>query len=196
MIWTGRYSDLTIKCKEKVFRVHRNVVCLQSKPLAAHLNGGFIEAVTGEINFIDDEPEIIEKEIKFLYERDYCDGSSLDVKEDSKAINDQKTASAFNFANTSNDSVERNALSEPLITKTKLYITADKYDIPALKELANIKYVAAVSVHWNSPSFTASIELIYKETPESDHLLKDVAISAAASHINELIRSGRIRESV
>ncbi|PQE16205.1 BTB POZ domain protein [Rutstroemia sp. NJR-2017a BVV2] len=42
MLDSGRYSDLTITCGSKVFRVHRNVVCLQSKPLAAHVDGVFV----------------------------------------------------------------------------------------------------------------------------------------------------------
>jgi len=42
MLESGRYSDLTIKCGGKVFKVHRNVVCLQSRPLAAHVDSKFI----------------------------------------------------------------------------------------------------------------------------------------------------------
>jgi hypothetical protein len=38
---SGRYSDLTIKSQGSVFKVHRNIVCLQSKPLAAHVDGQF-----------------------------------------------------------------------------------------------------------------------------------------------------------
>ncbi len=38
---SGRYSDLTIKCQGRVFKVHRAIVCLQSKPLAAAIEGGF-----------------------------------------------------------------------------------------------------------------------------------------------------------
>jgi hypothetical protein len=37
----GRYSDLNIKCRGKVFKAHRNVVAFQSKPLAAAIDGDF-----------------------------------------------------------------------------------------------------------------------------------------------------------
>jgi hypothetical protein len=35
MLKTDKYSDLTLKCQGAIFKVHRFVVCLQSKPLAA-----------------------------------------------------------------------------------------------------------------------------------------------------------------
>jgi hypothetical protein len=38
---SGRYSDLTIESQGSAFKVHRNIVCLQSKPLAAHVDGQF-----------------------------------------------------------------------------------------------------------------------------------------------------------
>jgi len=42
-------------------------------------------------------------------------------------------------------------------------------------------------VEWNDASFTSSLKLLYAETPETDRLLKDVAIKAAASHVKELV---------
>jgi hypothetical protein len=42
MLEAGKYSDLVIKCKGKVFNVHPNIVCLQSKPLAAMVDGKFL----------------------------------------------------------------------------------------------------------------------------------------------------------
>jgi hypothetical protein len=41
LLKSGRYSNLTIKCGAKIFKVHRNVVAVQSKPLAAAVDGDF-----------------------------------------------------------------------------------------------------------------------------------------------------------
>ena len=38
---TGKYTDLVVKCQGKEFKVHRAIVCSQSKPLAAALDNGF-----------------------------------------------------------------------------------------------------------------------------------------------------------
>ena len=47
---------------------------------------------------------------------------------------------------------------------------------------------------WNGRSFTASLSLLYDETAESDRLFRDVAIKAAASHINKLLDLGEFVE--
>ena len=39
---SGRYSDLTIECKGKTFRVHCAIVCTQSKVLAAMIDGNWL----------------------------------------------------------------------------------------------------------------------------------------------------------
>ncbi|TGO30095.1 hypothetical protein BPAE_0008g00870 [Botrytis paeoniae] len=65
---TGKYTDLIIKCQGKKFKVHRAIICSQSKPLAAAIDHGFKEATDGMFNFEEDEPEIVEYMIRFLYD--------------------------------------------------------------------------------------------------------------------------------
>lgn len=60
-----------IKCKDTIFNVHRVVVCSQSEPLAAAIDGGFKEATTGVIDLEDDEPSIVEAFLQFLYKAEY-----------------------------------------------------------------------------------------------------------------------------
>jgi hypothetical protein len=36
-----KYSDLTLRCGKNVFKVHKNIVCTQSKVFAAACDGGF-----------------------------------------------------------------------------------------------------------------------------------------------------------
>ena len=45
-----------------------------------------------------------------------------------------------------------------------------------------IKYKESLPSGWNSASFVASLKLMYELTPESDRLLKDVAIKAAGEN--------------
>ncbi|KAK8900786.1 hypothetical protein QC760_010550 [Botrytis cinerea] len=97
MLDSGRYSYLTIKCGNKVFKVHRNVVCLQSKPLVAHVDGAFLEALTSEINLPDDHPAIFEKIVKLLYTGDFDATPSTDeiVEEASSKYVKESTIEAF-----------------------------------------------------------------------------------------------------
>lgn len=85
------------------------------------------------------------------------------------------------------DDGQSQAGSQALHTNTALYITGEKFDVVTLKALAKEKYESAVSAAWNCASFTSSLKLLYAETPETDRLLKDVAVKAAPGHLKELV---------
>jgi len=38
---SDKYSDLTIKCRDRVFKVHGNMLCLQSQPIATAIDGNW-----------------------------------------------------------------------------------------------------------------------------------------------------------
>ncbi|KAL2062702.1 hypothetical protein VTL71DRAFT_5774 [Oculimacula yallundae] len=168
MFATDKYSDLLIKCKGKEFKVHRIVVCLQSKPLAAAVDGKFKEAITGEIDLDGNEPGIVQYMLQFMYTQDYTDS----------ALSKRIPASSGMTG------------SAALLVHTKLYIIGDQLDIQPLKALAKNKYEATVSEFWNSDSFVTSLELLYKETSEDDRLLKEIAVKVAGQHVKELCDRG------
>jgi hypothetical protein len=76
-----------------------------------------------------------------------------------------------------------------LYTNIALYVAGEKFDVAALKTLAKKKYESLLPTTWNSASFITSLSLLYAETPESDRVLKDVAVKVAASHVKELVKS-------
>lgn len=59
-----------------------------------------------------------------------------------------------------------------------------------LKELAKGRYKRLVPLAWNSASFVSSLKLLYKETPDSDRILKSIAVQVAWEHMKELINRG------
>ncbi|KAE9364481.1 hypothetical protein N431DRAFT_489042 [Stipitochalara longipes BDJ] len=67
---SGKYSDLVIKCQGQRWKTHRAVVCTQSRPLAAAIDGNFRESATGEINLEEDEPQIIGFMLEYFYKGD------------------------------------------------------------------------------------------------------------------------------
>lgn len=69
----------------------------------------------------------------------------------------------------------------------QVYAIAEQFDIPSLKQLAKDKYAEVVPAEWNSASFVASLQLMYELTPESDRLLKEVALKTAGEHCTELV---------
>ncbi|KAH7091651.1 hypothetical protein FB567DRAFT_546358 [Paraphoma chrysanthemicola] len=67
---TGKYSDLTIICHGRSWAVHKLIVCAQSDALEAASRFGK-EAAEGIIELPDDDPEIVEHMLQYMYERDY-----------------------------------------------------------------------------------------------------------------------------
>ncbi|KAH8776073.1 hypothetical protein F5882DRAFT_253047, partial [Hyaloscypha sp. PMI_1271] len=160
----GRYSDLNIKRRGKVFKVHCNVVAFQSKPLAAAIDGDF-EVRNPSDDLEDHDPNIIETFIDFLYTQQYDDDGS-------KAAN--KSAPE---------------VSNALHTNIALYIVSDKFDVTALKTLAKENYEKTVSASWNCILFTSSLRLLYAGTAKNGRLFKGVATNAAANHVEELVKN-------
>jgi hypothetical protein len=155
---SSKYSDLTITCQGQAFKVHHIFICPQSKALAACVESGFKESITGEIKLDHDDPEAVHKMISFFYTQTY----TLD-----------------------------DTASEPLLSHTRIYITADKYDVPLLKRLAGENYykVTLEKFDENLFLFIDSLKMIYDETPESDKSLRDVAIKAAWNNLRDLMET-------
>jgi len=154
MLQIGKCSDLEIKCQDRIFKVHRNVVCLQSKLFAAAVDS-FMEGV---IDLEDQEAGVVDSMIQFFYHRDYS-LSTVDISEGK------------------------------ILGHAKVYVIADRYNIPDLKLAAMKKYQAVEPIEWNSTSFSASIQLVYESTLEPD-ALRAVIAKAAASHMKELVNRG------
>ncbi|EKD20163.1 uncharacterized protein L3040_002878 [Drepanopeziza brunnea f. sp. 'multigermtubi'] len=177
MLSSGKYSDLKITCHGKEFVVHRAVVCLQSKPLAAAIDGKFKEAITGQIDLDGNEPAVVEAMLKFMYTSDYPDGREDDHGAATKAgaLTATETAPEIGGA---------------LLFNTKVYIIGEQLDVQPLKELAKNKFEEIIGDQWNSASFVASLKLLYEGTPEKDRLLKDVAIKTAGKRAKQLCDRG------
>lgn len=188
MLSTGAYSDLLIKCKGKEFKVHRAVVCPQSKPLAAAIDGNFKEASTGKIDLDGNEPDIVECMLKFMYNQDYLDGRDSVITSAGPPVAKKTKTTRSSLASTTatSDLAEIFIVEGSLLTNTKVYIIGDQLQIPDLKILAKEKYKEVVSAGWNSAAFVASLKLLYEETMETDRLLKDIAIETAGKHVRDL----------
>ncbi|KAK6508692.1 hypothetical protein TWF506_010771 [Arthrobotrys conoides] len=68
---SGKYSDFTIICGSKEWKVHRAIICPQSEYFATVCDSSFKEAKEAEINLANEIPLDIESMLKFLYTGDY-----------------------------------------------------------------------------------------------------------------------------
>lgn len=76
---------------------------------------------------------------------------------------------------------------EALVFNVKMYVAADKYQIPGLKEVASRKYGTVVNNCWNTTEFSDSVQLLWENTTESDVSLKNVILMTVGSNVPALL---------
>jgi len=57
--------------------MHKAIMCIQAKVMAAAVGGQFKEATIGQIILDDNEPHIVENMLSLLYRQSYDDGQAL-----------------------------------------------------------------------------------------------------------------------
>lgn len=72
--------------------------------------------------------------------------------------------------------------SSHLVAHTRVYALAEKYDIPALKQLAKNKFEMAMACYYDSEDFAEAIEEVYCSTIDSDRGLRDIVLQTFTCH--------------
>jgi hypothetical protein len=118
------------------------------------------EGKTGRISLDDDDPDTVERMISYLYTLDYEDEEYPGAR-----------------------AKENLGLTPPaLFSSIRVYAIADKYIIPALKELARERFSEWAESNWSHHDFPAMVREVCRSTPSSDRGLRDVVSRELAKH--------------
>ncbi|WXC49248.1 hypothetical protein SNK03_011734 [Fusarium graminearum] len=81
LLFSDKFADMTIKCKEREFSAHRAIVCSQSSFFDKAMSSNFKEAMAQTIELHEDDPDIVERFLEFLYTGNYTDSviPTLDI---------------------------------------------------------------------------------------------------------------------
>lgn len=69
-----------------------------------------------------------------------------------------------------------------LVAHTRVYALAEKYDIPALKQLAKSKFEMAMACYYDGEDFADALEEVYCSTIDSDRGLRDIVLETFKCH--------------
>jgi len=150
--------------------------------------------MTGIIELPDDELRIVSHMYEYLYTSDY-NISPNTIQRPQSPPNPAKRRKCSSGAvvpkkkKTNASTNSESTYAESLITHTKVYILADKYDITPLEELSAQKYKSIAPTHWETPSFAESIGLLYENTMTADRMLRDFVVELAHGHRLALFKS-------
>ncbi|KAI9828220.1 MAG: hypothetical protein M1819_006810 [Sarea resinae] len=182
---TGQYSDLTIICGSRQFKVHRNIVCPQSKFFEVACNSGFKEASTGEILLPEDDPNEIEHLIAYLYTGKYDklgenDGQTLtrcNVVEASQSrllrlfvlgkisltfeLYQFNPDGNFFSGNPSGSVVGSDLPCGSFLDDVRMFAIADKYLIPTLRDVVFRTIKARLDRKWKVHDFCSAVKEAY-----------------------------------
>lgn len=111
--------------------------------------------------------------------------ASVQSKARAKAANSQRYASSSSGSDADSGSEEEEEYETDesnLLAHTRVYALAEKYDIPALKDLARSKFEMAMACYYDSPEFADAIDEVYSSTVDNDRGLRDIVLQAFRSH--------------
>ncbi|KAJ4327196.1 Kelch-like protein 10 [Fusarium piperis] len=285
LLQSEKFSDMTIRCGGRDFKAHRAVVCTQSSFFDRALSSNFKEAASRVVELPDDDPEVLERFLEFLYTGTYSDkvnhtwgkpsdaammspeevqenlNSTPGVPEDMLARDEElsspcpgpqksnqvgphgddtdeddgeyeplsPTSSRSNsepeeeyneyYGGSASEGEQEPEQAPELVTELsdlaaldkeeavrrlveirndmalplRLYIMADKYDVPALRLLARDRFYRAVEVEWEyAGCFPDIVDELYLGTPQTDTAMREIVCRIVGSRILD----DRVREKM
>ncbi|KAM0442732.1 hypothetical protein ACHAQK_003787 [Fusarium lateritium] len=266
LLGNDKFSDMTIICGGREFKAHRAVVCTQSSFFDKAMSSNFKEATSRVVELPEDDPDVVEHFLEFLYTGTYSDGvNSTWGKPSNAAMLDPKTVQRnlqapagigqytpeseqgesteeighaidpdyeypeeeekepeeeynefddnYDDENLGDDEEERAKVMNDisLLSKTdamqqladlrndmtlplRLYVMADKYDVPALRLLARDRFYRSVELVWEEADcFPDIVDELYQTTPPTDTAMREIVCRLVGTMILDMTVREKMR---
>ncbi|KAK1917861.1 hypothetical protein P3342_000578 [Pyrenophora teres f. teres] len=177
---SGDYSDLTIKCADETFNVHKIIVCMQVEFFARAVKFGGKETQENVIYLPDDDPKVIYFLLRYLYTGQY-DSELLGPPDPARDEPLEHPKLAIIFSDIYNAALEAVALH--CLLHSKMYAVVDKYNVVGLKELSQKLFTLSCKALWYNDAFVRAIEHAFSTTVCNDLGLRQPIMETIAEHL-------------
>ena len=185
---SGEFADLTIRSQDGDHLVHKVIVCAQSPVFAALCTSGFKvrqtknrerfiwlelapqESKDNVIDLSGEPPHLISRLVEFMYHFKYANIK----KEESSTATNQRPRYPREFID---------IMTNNLSLHIDMYAIADRFLLTDLAKYAASRYAWTLGVSKGEdpwavpiPAFLATVRKVYEVTPESDKVLRGIAI--------------------
>ncbi|KAF2660590.1 hypothetical protein K491DRAFT_36679 [Lophiostoma macrostomum CBS 122681] len=164
----AQFSDLIVRCRDDEYHIHRVIMCSHSSWFSRVCAKASTESSIQTIDLSADDPDAVDAMLQYCYQLDYAD----------------------KFLGLSSAGYTIYTLSPHV----DIYLLAERYSIPGLKQLAVDKFEARASVlsrvQVNKDKFFHAIRVIYATTRSGENDLKRVAVRLCADHAEQYILQG------
>ncbi|KAI9769799.1 MAG: hypothetical protein M1840_003793 [Geoglossum simile] len=169
----GEFTDLTLSHGTRLFKVHRIIVCPQSKVFYKACTGGF---EVGSLSYILTVANINQESFTSIIK--VVDVSYVEVKKMNMSYDDEIPEEAEQEMDPSISSLQLHA---------RMFALGDRYDIPGLRDLAVKNYSSRCAVPGVSLELITSIHDVYTRTPASIRQLRDIAGILMRKNLPEML---------
>jgi hypothetical protein len=153
LLSSEKYSDLTIKCRGREFKVHKAILCPQSEVISTQCDIDMRERRTGVIEHEEFDDDTMKRMIAFAYKKEYdttrrpkyelaedVEDSIIDMY--SLTIGDAPTTGGVSLpqddvdAPTLDENPAELSTADKCVIHARVYGLADYYDMPELRDHA------------------------------------------------------------
>ncbi|EPS42063.1 hypothetical protein H072_3949 [Dactylellina haptotyla CBS 200.50] len=203
---SGKFSDFRIKCRGKEWKVHRAIICPQSKYFATMCESDFKEARDAELDLSSESQIHVGQMLEYLYTGSYSvdevllqetgNLSGIQGEVDIEATDDQtlKISSLRLRDNWDEDDgvestvqiIPQNTNIQKQMQHISLYAMGDRYLIEKLKDKAANNFKNELPNSW-SPEYWPVIEYIHENFLSNDTRLQGPIVDLWVTNSTELL---------
>ncbi|KAF4980362.1 hypothetical protein FZEAL_3592 [Fusarium zealandicum] len=195
LLETGKFSDFTLVCEGKEFRLHKVIVCAQSSVIAAELERGAKGSHSNVLHITTFNVATVECMIEFLYHEEYViNGDALLAVREWKTggiANGFSTTKANGAANSKthaqppSDSLPDSIMRDVLLCHVDVNAIGHHYGLPKLCDRAIIYIDTIFRESWSSAVFSSVAISAFSSS--GDKNLHHLISTTAVEHVHELM---------